>query len=371
MANAKKQAISIAPPHATDEFVKPSMLEFDLDNPRFVDGQFGSEEEVIGHLLDDADVNELVQSILSAGYVDYEPLIVLKKGNVVLEGNRRLAAMRLIADAKLRQKLKYELPEIDAPKPLPTTVRIRYVDNRAEARSFIGFKHINGPFKWDALAKARYAAEWFGEGADISTISRTLGDGHNTVRRLVNGWYALKQAQADGFDITKISKRSFSFSHLYTALTRASVRDYLGVSDEDASATPQKNPIPKSHRNQLGQLMSWLYGQEQKGEPTLIQSQNPDLNILSKVLGHPEGRKMLQAQRDLGVAYARVEPASTRFEDALMKAAKQCEDANALSGGFDGDPTLLKVADGIQRTVRSLNVAMKDRAERRRDEDDL
>jgi len=115
--------------------------------------------------------------------------------------------------------------------------------------------------------------------------------------------------------------------------------------------------------------MSWLYGQEQKNEPALIQSQNPDLNILSKILGHSEGKKMLLAQRDLHVAYARVEPASTRFEDALMIAAKQCEDANALSGGFDGDPTLLKVAEGMQRTVRSLNVAMKDRAESQNKED--
>jgi len=371
MPTVEKGALALSPARAADDFVPPSTLSFDLNNPRFVDGQFASEDAVIKNLLEDADVNELVQSIQSAGYLDYEPLIVLREENTVLEGNRRLAAMRLIASEKLRKDLKYELPDIDAPKELPDTVRIRYVDARSEARSFIGFKHINGPFKWDALAKARYAADWFSEGADISTISRTLGDGHNTVRRLVNGWYALKQAQADGFDITKITKRSFSFSHLYTALTRASVREYLGVSDEDASTKPKPNPIPKSHVETLGQLMSWLYGQEHKGEPTLIQSQNPDLNILSKVLGHPEGRKMLQAQRDLSVAYARVEPASYRFEDALMKAAKQCEDANALSGGFDGDPTLLRVAEGIQRTVRSLNAAMKDRVESRRDDEDL
>ena len=180
---------------------------------------------------------------------------------------------------------------------------------------------------------------------------------------------ALQQAQGDGFDVSKISKRSFSFSHLYTALTRASVREFLGIADENVSTPPQKNPIPKTHRQQLGQLMSWLYGQDHKNEPTLIQSQNPDLNILSKVLGHPEGKKMLLAQRDLDVAYARVEPASTRFQDELMKAAKQCEDANALSGGYDGDPTLLKVAEGMQRTVRSLNVAMKDRAQSRTEED--
>lgn len=369
MASAKKATAASAPPRAPDVFVAPTKLKFDLDNPRFIEGQFKKEDEIIEHLVDEADVNELVQSIMSAGYVDYEPLIVLQKEEVVLEGNRRLAALRLIANAELRRKLKYELPKIDSPEPLPEVVRVRYVKDRSEARSFIGFKHINGPFKWDALAKAKYAAEWFNEGADIATISRTLGDGHNTVRRLVNGWYALQQAQRDGFDVSKISKRNFSFSHLYTALTRASVRDFLGIGDEDLSSPPQKNPIPKTHQQQLSQVMSWLYGQEQKNEPTLIQSQNPDLNILSKVLGHPEGRKMLLAQRDLHVAYARVEPASTRFEDALMKAAKQCEDANALSGGFDGDPTLMKVAEGMQRTVRSLYVAMKDRAALRSEEE--
>ncbi len=280
MPTAKKSPLPSAPPRPEDVFLAPSKLRFDLHNPRFIEGQFSDEEEIIENLIDEVDVDELVQSILSAGYLDYEPLIVLTTDNTVLEGNRRLAALRLIADEDLRQKLKFTLPDIDDPQAPPETVRVRFVKDRSEARSFIGFKHINGPFKWDALAKAKYAADWFNEGADIATISRTLGDGHNTVRRLVNGWYALQQAQADGFDVSHISKRSLSFSHLYTALTRASVREFLGIADEDLSSPPQKNPIPTTHRQQLSQLMSWLYGQEHRNEPTLIKSQNPDLNIL-------------------------------------------------------------------------------------------
>ena len=111
--------------------------------------------------------------------------------------------------------------------------------------------------------------------------------------------------------------------------------------------------------------MSWLYGQEQKGEPTLIQSQNPNLNQLSRVLGHPEAKRMLMASRDLAVAFERVEPAASRFEDALMKAAKQSEDAMGLSGFYDGDATLLRVADGLSRTTRSLLVVMRDKAEKK------
>lgn len=351
------------------DFIAPADLHFDRENPRFIDLGYTDEVDIVRELYEQADVDELIQSILSAGYIDFEPLIVLRTGNIVLEGNRRLAALRLITDENLRKKLKVALPAIETQKPLPEKVRVLIVDHRDEARSFIGFKHINGPFKWDALAKAKYAAKWYESGGDITTISRTLGDNHNTVRRLVNGWFALQQALKDGFDLTQISKKNFAFSHLYTALTRASVRDFLGLSSEDLSAPPQKDPISAEKRNELQQLMSWLYGQEHKGEPTIIQSQNPNLNELSKVLAHPEAKAMLMARRDLRVAFERVEPASARFGESLMKAAKQCEDVLGLAGAYDGEPTLLKVAEGMQRTARALVTTMREQQESKSSDD--
>ncbi len=355
---AKPQNSMLSP---GQEFIAPVDLRFDQENPRFVDIDFTDEADIVQELYEQADVDELIQSILSAGYIDFEPLIVLRDSNIVLEGNRRLAALRLIADESLRKKLRISLPAIEDPKTLPEEVRVLLVEHRDDARSFIGFKHINGPFKWDALAKAKYAARWYESGGDISTISRTLGDNHNTVRRLVNGWFALQQARKEGFDLTQISKKHFAFSHLYTALTRSSVRVYLGLTDEDLSAPPKKSPVPAEKHEEFQQVMSWLYGQEHKGESTIIQSQNPNLNELSKVLAHPEAKAMLVARRDLRVAYERVEPASARFEEALMTAAKQSEDVLGLAGAYNGESTLLKVAEGMQRTTRTLVSAMRDR----------
>lgn len=354
-------------PSPIQDILAPADLHFDRENPRFLDMGYSDEIDIIRELYDQADVDELIQSILSAGYIDFEPLVVLRTGNVVLEGNRRLAALRLIVDEALRKKLKITLPAIENPKPLPEKVRVLLVDHRDDARSFIGFKHINGPHKWDALAKAKYAAKWYESGGDIGTISRTLGDNHNTVRRLVNGWFALQQAIKDGFDLTQISKKSFAFSHLYTALTRASVRNYLGLNSEDLSAPPQTDPVVPAKRGELQQLMSWLYGQEHKGEPTIIGSQNPHLNQLSKVLAHPEAKAMLMAKRDLSVAYDRVEPASARFEEALMTAAKQCEDVLGLAGAYSGNATLLKVAEGMQRTTRALVTTMREQQDEKGD----
>lgn len=298
-------------PPMKDEFLEPGDLKLDLLNPRVPDESFDDEEAVLEYLLENADVDELIQSISTSGWLDYEPLIVLADTNVVLEGNRRLAALRLIEDADLRRRLGVVVAEAS-----PARIRVCKVQSRADARDFIGFKHINRPFKWDALAKAKYASEWFKEGGDISQISRRLGDNHNTVSRMVNGWNVLHQSAATGFDRAATTKKAFAFSHLYTALARPTVREYLGLPDDDASGVLPENPVPKNKIQELQLFMSWLYGQ--KNQPTVIGSQNPDLNKLVDVLGNATARTMLETTRDLRLAYDQVEDKSLHFSRSLV-----------------------------------------------------
>lgn len=353
-----------SPPSGRDEFEKPNNLHLDLLNPRVPDETFENEDAVLEYLFDHADVDELVQSILSSGWLDYEPLIVLDDGNIVLEGNRRLAALRIISNATLRERLKIELPSSPSPASIPAYVRIRRVKSRNEARDFIGFKHINGPFKWDALAKAKYAADWFRDGGDIKQISRRLGDNHNTVTRLVNGWNVLHQSLALGFDRDNTTKRSFPFSHLYTALARPTVRRYLGLPDDDISAVLRADPVPRDKTEELQRFMSWLYGQ--RNEPSVIASQNPDLNRLVEVLGNETARTMLEATRDLNAAYGQVEDKPLQFSRTLMLTIKQAEDTLKLVGNYDGRGDLMSAGDNLRRTVLTLHSAMKaarDRAE--------
>lgn len=106
------------------------------------------------------------------------------------------------------------MSEVDAPHSPPTELRVRYVSSRAEARRFIAFKHVTGPLKWDAYAKAKYANDWLREGEDIEVVSKTLGDSHNTVRRLVAGFHVLKQVETRGFNLNDRTKKRFAFSHL-------------------------------------------------------------------------------------------------------------------------------------------------------------
>ena len=350
--------------HKDTAYVPVDDLKFDPENPRFVDFSARDEKEIIKFLYDEADLNELVQSISVSGFIDYEPLLVLKENShyIVLEGNRRLAAVRLLRSTALQKFLGISLPPLKTEIQLSTNeLRVLVMDSRKSARAFIGFKHINGPQKWDSLAKAKYAAEWFTNDGNIQDIARTLGDTHNTVSRLVFGWLVLKQAENNGFSRDQRTARRFSFSHLYTALSRPGYRSYIGLS-EDAGDTPLVvNPISLTHLAQLRELMTWLYGDRTTSTPTpaLIQSQNPDLTRLNEVLQHHEARLNLMAGKSLSEAYEIIAPKSRRFADALIEAVRSANEALSFVPEYDLDLTLLENAKSLEKTSRVLVRSME------------
>lgn len=355
-------------PTAIDEFEPVDRLGLDLKNPRAPDEQFASQDDVLEYLLNFVDLDEMIQSILSSGWLDYEPLIVLGHDNIVLEGNRRLAALRILGDRELRRRLKIDLGEEPSPSALPSTVRIRRVGSRSEARDYIGFKHINGPFKWDPLAKAKYAAEWFHDVHDIKQISRRLGDGHNTVVRLVNGWSVFDQSLSHGFDLKETTRRGFAFSHLYNGLARPNVRRFLGLPCDDVSAVLDRDPVPEDKLDQLRQFMSWLYGQ--RNERAVIRTQNPDLNRLVEVLGNSNARSMLESTRDLDAAYDQIEDKDLKFSQSLMSAIRDAEDTLRLVPYYDGRADLMSAGANLRRTVYTLYDAIRRAYERAEAGDD-
>ncbi|MCC4908466.1 hypothetical protein [Microbacterium sp. cx-59] len=341
-----------------EKTAKVSDLRLDLRNPRMPDDQFADEDEAIEYLVRHAAVEELVESIGSSGWFDYEPLIVLSSEdnnrNIVIEGNRRLAVLRLLRDDALAKRLGVRIPTPLHEDAKPETVKIWEVGHRRDARDFIGFKHINGAFKWDSFAKAKYAAEWLDEDPDVAAVSRRLGDTHNTVVRLVNGYRVLRQSERQGFDREKLPRR-FSFSHLYTALTRPSVRSYVGL--EEGTGLLGADPIPDTHSKDLHQLITWLYGDEET-DP-VIKSQNPDLGRLVSVLGNESATRLLEAHPSLPAAFELVEDKRARFTSEMAKLLDQTKIVSSLIGSFDGDQSTMEMATTVQRTVKVIVKAME------------
>src|ERR1700738_3457920 len=78
-------------------------LRFDIANPRYSGARLKNDAEIVRFLYASADLSELLQSMPANGYIDIEPLVVTLSGThyVVLEGNRRLAAIKVLSDPKL------------------------------------------------------------------------------------------------------------------------------------------------------------------------------------------------------------------------------------------------------------------------------
>jgi ParB-like nuclease family protein len=347
-------------------------LTFDLKNPRYSSDPLpgrSSEAQIISELIASADIAELVQSIAANGYIDIEPMVVMPSGKLftVLEGNRRLAAIRLLSNPELARDCGFSTPTItDEVAHSLKELTVYAVDKREEARDFIGFKHINGPHRWDALAKARFAADWYkserGQGASLQDIARRLGDRHDTVKRLVNGIFVLDQAQkARLFDISDRSPgRAFAFSHLYTALTRPGFQAFLGLPADWRREDPKPNPVPKNNLDNLQKVLVWLYGSQSDAIQPVVASQNPHIKMLDEILQKPIARRTMLARNNLQEAYKLVYSPSVQFETALLNANQNAEDALSKISGYGGhDLSLLEAASSLKRTAQIIHSTME------------
>lgn len=344
--------------------VPVGLLEFDANNPRFTPDKMPSsadEHDIVIELARSADLAELIQSIATSGYINIEPLIVLEANGrfAVLEGNRRLAAVRVLKNPELAREARLLLPPMDEEKRATLDELLCYrVATEADARDLIGFKHINGPQGWDAFAKARFAARWLDDeskkpgGMNLAEIAGRMGDQHMTIHRMVTAKFLLDQAERDRvYSIEDRKKRSFSFSHLYTGLSYEEFTSYLGMERPDRSVDPSRNPVPVSHYDQLRNVLTWLYGSKDRDIAPAIKSQNPDLNRLREVLGSPVGTKVLEERSDLGEAITASTPLNLRFEEHLIAANAELSHAVAAIEGFDAksQPEMLQIAISLHK----------------------
>ena len=354
--------------------VSVDTLRLDYANPRLIgEREFASDEVIIARLHSAADLDELLQSIAANGYMDIEPLIVMRDSDssnselIVLEGNRRLAALRLLREPDLVSKiyssegLRISVPSIDASKRATLDqVSVYAVANRERARSFIGFKHINGPAKWDAYAKAQFAAEWYKalppDDADLAAIARAIGDKHDTIKRMVSAIYVLEQAKNAGlFDIADRHTKRLNFSHLYTALSRSQYMDYLDLGAGWARHDPKPNQVPRERQEELRKVLVWIYGSKQDGVRPVVRSQNPDIKRLGEVLAHTEGRHVLETSGDLDAAHASTQQVDKQFTASLIRARDHLREANNSLRAYDGrDQSLLDIAEDIKETAESV-----------------
>lgn len=341
-------------------------LFFDKRNPRLVEfteiTPNTSEEEIVGILWEAMDVKELVLSMAASGYFEHEPLIVSQESgrNIVIEGNRRLAAVKVILNPELiNVPLLPDIADIDLSTKSTLHELPVLTSTRKDAWRYLGFKHVNGPAKWRSYAKAQYIAQVHKEyKIPLEKIARQIGDTHKTVQRLYRGLKVVEQAEEEKVFSREDTKRNhFAFSHIYTGLDYRGISDFLSLKDLNEITTKF---VPDNKLGELKELCQWLYGSKQSNIEPVVQSQNPHLRQLDDVIQNREALAALRADEPLDRALELTKPVANVFEEELLSAKRSLVKAKGLvTEGYDGSEALLKIVGSISNIADDLYTEME------------
>lgn len=190
-------------------------LHLDPRNPRLADViTTKSQASILQVMEKNFELQPLIDSMLRNGFFWEEPLVAVRealpelkneKVLIVIEGNRRLAALKLIhsnqfGDEKARARLK----------EIPVLVR----KHREDTLAFVGFRHITGIIPWEAAAKAQYALTLVRANHTIDEIAERIGDEGKDIERWVRTQSLIEEAKEQGIHPDDTIKSFFSLTFL-------------------------------------------------------------------------------------------------------------------------------------------------------------
>lgn len=137
--------------HWPIEEVSLDDLDLDLRNVRIPSGH-ADEKAIAAYLVEAGDLLTLLRDILRDGYLDNELPLITASGarHVVLEGNRRITALKAIEDPSLVGKAAPQVERLKTRYPhdeTPTVVRVMIAPSREAALPLLARLHTSNPKK--------------------------------------------------------------------------------------------------------------------------------------------------------------------------------------------------------------------------------
>jgi hypothetical protein len=342
-------------------------LLLDNKNPRLPDGyNDATQPQLMNILAQDYELADLGRSIAANGYFSEEPLVTIKHATqnkwLVVEGNRRLAALMLLASpAKAPQELRQTWADIakTAVKPVTEVPTLVY-GKRGEITPYLGYRHITGVLPWKPYQKGRYVAQLV-EDAKLSfaEIARLIGNRPNTVRELYVSYTLVRQAR-DEFNLDTGQAEQL-FGVFRRAVAEPNVRAYIGLDlnrDEKALSKPLKSDdAPK-----LQEVLTWIFGSKSKAAAV---KDSRELPKLGTVIATPAALAALRASNDLTYAFELSGGEESRLLEVLGRASYQLDQALPMALRHKSSAEVLALAkkcmDTMDELARLLNLRNGDK----------
>jgi len=318
-----------------------SNLLLDFENPRLTSGgRKTSQLALLEELYRRYDLKDLITSLSQHGYFSEEPLIGVRrmiKGApssqeyLIVEGNRRLAALKLLLFKDERNKISAKnIPEVSAKiRAKLDPVPVKVYGTREEITPYLGIRHITGVKPWDSQAKANYIYKLVESGISVTKISKMVASRSDVVKRSLLTLYVLNQANKESDESWEKETAAFKFSLLYTALGYASIRKAVGL-DFKIFNDPRPDPIPAGCIKELINLMMYIYGSPDSSKPAKI-FESRDLKKLAAIYESSEALDALKAGASITHAFRKSAGEVNQLVDLIKEASYGLDEANGLA----------------------------------------
>jgi len=300
-------------------------LDFDPQNPRFFRlNDASNAATVIEEMLDDESVHDLMLSIGQQGYFPGEPLLAVKSGNkyIVVEGNRRLAAVKLLnGDLQPpKRKMKGVLEIIEDTTHKPSKLPCIVYSNREDVLRYIGYRHITGVKEWDSLSKAKYLKElhdtFYADDEKelvLKNLAREIGSKAHYVATLLTALNLYEVAHDSDFFDLPMKAADVEFSYITTALGYSKITSWLGLQDKKDFQNPNLN------EENLKRLFSWFFVLDQQGRTIIGESRR--IKDIAAVVEKEEAIEVLMKSSNLDEAYLYTSGEKVALDKALNAAS--------------------------------------------------
>jgi hypothetical protein len=229
-------------------------LQLDHKNPRIPElGHEPTQRDIVAELVEHDNVYELAKDISDQGYFPTELLIgvVEDSKDIIVEGNRRLAALKLLLSPDLAPDehiKKFRLLQGNVSPETIKKVRVCFAPSREAAPPLIINRHTRtGVERWKPAQQAKYLRSFAMAGMSMDDLATYLGVTRSelTDNFRTDTMYRIAQSLDLPEDIGKVVRnpRAFNASTLERLVQSSKAMDYLGVRfDEQGNAVGQIHP---------------------------------------------------------------------------------------------------------------------------------
>ncbi|WP_079717012.1 hypothetical protein [Parapedobacter luteus] len=340
-----------------NRYVSTHLLDFDKDNQRFASWKSERTTEPFDPftvLCEAHGIRSLIAAIVSGAYFEAEPLLVVPVGSryTVLDGNRRLAAVRVILDYE--RYVRYYPAWLHEPTPelleSLTQIPVTIVADRYSVWPLLAQRHSMGTENWDRYTRAsffhRVTDSYF---VSDYQVANYLGIGRGELNRFMTPYRLIAAAEKAGiWNRQQMERKTIYYSLLAKTLQDERIQRFVGLVSLDGFPTASLNLA------NVGRLLNWLHGNKGKGLRPALSYVNSDIRKLGRVVECDDAMRYLDEHGWLERAYQIAVQQKFPINSDLHKVHNKLGDMLATVPDYEGPYEAEGLAKQVKRAADNL-----------------